>query len=292
MTSTYPIPLQLPAVRGQVQKIFNDIKVLAGFTDHDHLMGIIGEYFSHQSPANQQQLLLDAQNARNFANTLPPFVPSSAEIRPITHSYIQTLVSDSVFQASFGGMVHRFAYINPMKVIALQPWIEPRNDPVPSEEIELLKFALPNTFELPAEINFIPPHGPIQILSSNPMFQGLNIDFDNINGKVTLGPPKHLNLTQVRHFQGKYFLFNGYHRIADVIRLGVTEFPCLVVDAFSPADLLIPDQRFFSFGYLNGLARPPLVSDFSNQATIMTKIRERRYGMIVSLDIKPINIGI
>lgn len=292
MTSTYPIPSQPPAVRGQVQKIFNDIKVLAGFTDHNHLMLIIGEYFNDQPSANQQQILLEAQNARNFVSTLPPCVPSQAETRPITHAYIQTLVSDPVFQASFGGMVHRFAYIDPMKVIALQPWIEPRNDPVPSEELELLKFALPNTFELPAEINFIPPQGPIQILSSNPMFQGLAIDFDNINGKVTLGPPKHLNLTQVRHFQDKYFLFNGYHRLADAIRLGVTEFPCLVVEAFSPADLLIQDPRFFGFGYLSGLARPPLVSDFSNQAAIMTRTRERRYGMIISLDIKPINIGI
>jgi hypothetical protein len=292
MTSTYPIAPQPPAVRGQVQKLFNDMKVLAGFTDHNHLMSIIGEYFNDQSPALQQQILLEAQNARIFVSTLAPFVVSQAEIRPITHQYIQSLLADPIFQANFGGMIHRFAYIDPMKIIALQPWIETRDDSIPSDELELLKFALPNTFELPAEINFIPPQGPIQILSSNPMFQGLAIDFDNINGKVTLGPPKHLNLTQVRHFQGKFYLFNGYHRLADAIQLGVSEFPCLIVEAFSPVDLFIQDPRFFNFGYLNSLARPPLVSDFSNQATIMTKIRERRYGMIISLDIKPINIGI
>lgn len=163
---------------------------------------------------------------------------------------------------------------------------------MPTDELELLKFALPNTFELPAEVNFIPPQGPIQILSSNPMFQGLAIDLDNINGKVTLGPSKHLNLTQVRYFQGKLFLFNGYHRVADAIRLGIAEFPCLVVEAFSPAELIVQDPRFFNFGYLSALARPPLVSDFSSQAAIITKTRERRYGMIVPLDIKPINIGI
>lgn len=119
MTSKYPIPPQAPAVRGQVQKLFSDIKVLAGFTDHTHFMSIIGEYFNDQPLAIQQQLLLQAQNARNFVRTLPPFLPSPVETRPITHQYIQTLVSDPVFQASFGRTVYRFAYIDPMKVIAL-----------------------------------------------------------------------------------------------------------------------------------------------------------------------------
>lgn len=292
MTSIYPITPPPPAARGQVQKLFSDMNVLSGFMDQSHLMMIIGEYFNDQIPVNQQQILQSAQASRDFVATLPPFTGGSAEVRSISHPYIQTLVSDPVFQSAFGSTIHRFAYIDPLKIIALQPWIEPRQDSVPSDELDLLKFALPNHFEVPAEISFIQPQGPIQILSSNPMFQGLAIEFDSTSGKVSLGPPKHLNLTQVRHFQGKYYLFNGYHRLADAIRSGITEFPCILIEAFSPADLLLNDKRFFNLGYLTGLTRPPLVSDFHTNASLATRIRERRYGMIVELGIKPINIGI
>jgi hypothetical protein len=155
-----------------------------------------------------------------------------------------------------------------------------------------MKFALPNQWEVPAEINFIPPQGPIQILSSSPMFQGLSIDFDFPNGKVQLGPPKHLNLVQVSHFQGKYYLRNGYHRIADAIFAGIREFPCLLIEAFNPLEVQLTGQNFFNFGYVVNLPRPPLVADFNTPAAIQTKTRERRYGMIVKLDISPINIGI
>jgi hypothetical protein len=292
MPSTYPIAPQAPAVRGQVQRIFNDIKVLAGFTDPNHLMSIISEYFNTLDLPNQQPILQNADAARRYVAALTPLATIQTEIRPITHAYIQTIINDPIFKAAFGAMQYRFCYINPAQIIALQPWIEPRNDPVPTDELELLKFALPNEWDIPAEINFIQPLGPIQILSSNPMFQNLSIEFDGANGKVSLGPPKHLNLTQIKHFQGKYYLFNGYHRMADAIRTGVVEYPCLMIEVFSPAELMIPDPRFFNFGYVSGLFRPPLVSDFGTQASILSKARERRYGMIVSLDIKPINIGI
>ena len=292
MTSRYPITPPPPATRGQVQKIFSEIRVLSGFVDQNHLMQIVGEYFNEQSPEIQQSILDEAEQTRQFVGTLKPFLQTSAEIREITNDYVQALQADPVFQASFGNVIHRFAYVDPTKIIALQPWIEPRNDRLPDNEDELIQFALPNVFEVPAEVNFIPPNGPIQILSSNPMFQGLAIDFDAAAGKVSLGPPKHLNLTQVRRFQDRYYLFNGYHRLADAVRAGVREFPCLIVDAFSPADLLINDPRFFNIGYIVTLMRPPLVADFNSPAALTTKIRERRYGMIIDLDIKPINIGI
>jgi hypothetical protein len=292
MSTHNPMPQPAIPVREQVQKTFIDTKVLAGFTDHNHLMSIIGEYFSSISIQDQQIIMDNSNRARQYVHTLTPLKVTQTELQQIVHPHINTIINDPVFQSSFANVVYRFAYINPAHVIALQPWIEPRKDKVPTEEAELLRFALPIQWDIPAEINFIPPQGPIQILSSSPMFQNLAIDFDLANGKVQLGPPKHLNLVQVKRFQGKYYLFNGYHRLADAIALGVTEFPCMIIDAFNPIELQLPGPTFFNFSYVTNLPRPPLVSDFLSNATITTKVRERRYGMIVSLDIKQLNIGI
>lgn len=279
-------------VRGQVQKTFIDNLVLAGFTDDNHFRNIIGEYFQSLSPADQQSLMDSVHSAQSFVKGLAPFTPNNVEIKPISSQHIDAIKTDPVFNSSFGSKSFRFAYVDPAQLIALQPWVSPRHDVTPNEEAKLLEYALPKQWEVPAEINFIPPKGPIQILSSSPTFQGLSVDFDFANGKVLLGPPKHLNLIQVSHFQNKYYLRNGYHRVADAIANGVTEIPAIVVEAFNPAEVQLSGQNFFGFGYVANLSRPPLVADFSTQATVSTKTRERRYGMIVNLEISPLNIGI
>jgi hypothetical protein len=40
------------------------------------------------------------------------------------------------------------------------------------------------------------------------------------------------------------------------------------------------------------MARPPLLKDFYGGAAIRTKVRERRYGVMVEVTPKPIIIGI
>lgn len=46
-------------------------------------------------------------------------------------------------------------------------------------------------------------------------------------GTVTLSPPKHMNLLQVVHFSGRYYLRNGYHRLFDVISSGREKVPLI-----------------------------------------------------------------
>jgi hypothetical protein len=165
-------------------------------------------------------------------------------------------------------------------------------DVVPTTTDALLEFALPRTWDVPAEVSFIPPVGPIQILSSNPGLQGLTIEMDQATGKVVLSPPKHLNLVQIIHFGGRYFLRNGYHRVTDAIASNVKEIPAIVIEALMPNEVAIPSPSTFNIGYILGRARPPLVRDFHTNAAVSAKVREGRYGVMVNLDIKQINIGI
>ena len=76
------------------------------------------------------------------------------------------------------------------------------------------------------------------------------------------------------------------------MKAGVREFPALVVDGFAPNDIALPGVGMFNAGYVIGLQRPPLVQDFFTGAALTTKVRERRYGIIVNLNVNPINVGI
>jgi hypothetical protein len=280
------------APRGAVQKTFVPARILSGFTDPPHFNQIAGEYLASVSLDEKTKILAEADVTRQFVAQLPPLEPMQIELRDIAHSHVAAIQGDPLFAQAFGRLPHRFRYVNPAGIIALQASIEPRSDAIPKTEAELLEFALPRTWDIPAEITLIPPGGPIQILSSNPGLQGLAVEIDQSSPRVMLSAPKHLNLVQLVQLNGRYFLRNGYHRIADAVKAGVPEFPALVVDGFTPNDIALPGAAMFNAGYVIGLQRPPLVQDFFTTAALTTKVRERRYGIIVNLDVKPINVGI
>ena len=280
------------APRGAVQKTFVPATILAGFTDVPHFAQLAGEYLASISTQQQNEILAEAEAARRFVAQLPAFQGTPVELRDIAHPHIDAIEADPIFAQTFSRLPHRFRYVDPRGIIALQATIEVRSDPVPKDESALLEFALPRTWDIPVEISVIPPLGPIQILTSNPGLQGLAVELDQPSGRVLLSAPKHLNLVQVIQLQGRYFLRNGYHRIADALQSGIYEFPALVIDAFSPNDIALPGVGMFNSGYVLRLNRPPLVSDFFTGAALRTRVRERRYGIIVSLDAKPINVGV
>jgi len=290
MTASNPLPP--PAPRGTVQKTFVRAKVLAGFTDPQHFQILAGEYLATLDPAAQAAKLQAADVARAFVAQLPALATTNVIVRPITHPHIDAIRNDPLFTQSFGQSQHQFAYINPAGLVALQAWIEPRADAVPTTEDALLDFALPTKWDVAAEVSFTPPFGPIGILSSNPAMQGLSFELDQATATVRMSAPKHLNLVQVVQFNNRSFLRNGYHRVADALAAGVKEFPAIVINALTPNDVALPGLGPFNLGHVLGLQRPPLVSDFHTGAAVETKIRERRYGVFVSLDVKPVNIGV
>lgn len=291
-SSTTTVTPPTAAPRGAVQKTFVPATILSGFTDHRHFGMLADEYLASISSEEKAKVLAKADATRQFVTQLPPFNPPQVELREIAHSHVAAIQGDPIFAQTFSSMAHRFRYVDPRGIIALQASIEVRSDVVPRDEDALLEFALPRTWDIPVEISFMPPLGPIQILTSNPGLRGLGVELDQPSARVLLTAPKHLNLVQVVQLQGRYFLRNGYHRVADALHSGVHELPALVVDAFSPDDIALPGVGMFNAGYVLGLQRPPLASDFFTAAALTTKVRERRYGVIVSLDVKPINIGI
>jgi hypothetical protein len=285
-------PTPAVAARGIVQKTYVPVRVLSGFMDAPHLNSVIGEYLQTLDPTARAQADADVDVARAWVRALPPFQPTGAVGRAIAGTYVDLIRADKVFQETFAQRTYRFRYVELGQLVALQPWIEPRSDPIPGDEQKLLEFALPNMWDVPAEVSFVAPTGPIQILTSSPAMQGLRLEFEQSTGTVKLGPPKHANLVQVVHFAGRHYLINGYHRVADAIASGLSEFPALILEATGPQEIQLPGIGPFNAAYVAGMARPPLVSDFHSAAATRSKVRERRYGVLVELQVKPLIIGI
>lgn len=281
------------AVRGTVQRTFVPARVLSGFTDDPHLQQLVGDYLATLDGEASKRFAEKVDDSRKVVASFSPYAPHNVVGETIDSAYTQALASHPLFVGVFGQRPHKFAYVDLSQVVALQPWIEPRNDKVPVVAEELLRFALPDDWDIPAEVSFVAPSGPIQILTSNPALSGLHVELDTKTSTVKIGAPKHLNLVQIAHFAGRHYLINGYHRAADALRTGITKFPALVFEALmGPNDIQLPGIGPFGVGYVAGLPRPPLIADFATGAAIDAKVRERRYGVLVDLQTRPLVIGI
>jgi hypothetical protein len=292
MVSQNILPTSQVAVRGAVQKTFIDATVLSGFMDAQHLQSLIGEYLDTLDVTARAQADVVAQATRAHVGALPLFVPTGNVIgQPIAGPHIDLLRANPMFQQVFGQRPHQFCYVDLTQLVALQPWVEPRADPIPGTEAELLEFALPLSWEVAAEVGFTPPVGPLQILTSNPALQGIAVNMEP-GGRIVISAPLHPNLFNVVHFNGRHYLRNGYHRAVDALIAGMTQFPAIVTEGLFPQDVALVGMGPFNFGYVASLPRPPLLLDFISPASMASKVRERRYGVLVGLDVKPLNIGI
>jgi hypothetical protein len=277
-----------------VNKRFEPVKVLAGFMDDGHFRGFCQESLDALTPAKQKALLAKADLARAQVQGLGAHPDFATEIRPLDTTTSEKFDKDKTFTEIFGGTSHRFAWINLANLVALQVFVRGEEDAVPTEEPELVKYALPDKWSVPAEISFVPPAGPIYVVSSSPHLAGLNIRMDPKKGQIIIEPPKHINLVQVMQFNGRYYLRNGYHRVVGALAAGVQQLPALIIDGNHPAEVEMQNMGSggFAVPYVMGLPRPPLVSDFTGTATVDIEMREKRYGASVSLQISPVNIGV
>lgn len=282
------------ARRGEVERSFHPARVLAGFMDDGHFQACAQEHLASLSKAKQTALMKRVSDARTKVLAFPPLSDPQAEIRPLAQGVYDKFSKDKTFLGVFGGRSFRFAWVKLNKLIALQAFVNLQIEDVPESEEALIDFAFPKKWNVPAEVSFIPPMGPIYIVSSSPHLAGLNIRVEGKKGQIIIEPPLHINLIQVMHFGGRYYLRNGYHRVAGAISLGRTELPALIVDGNQPAEveLLNMGANGFNAAYSMSLPRPPLVSDFSGDASVEILMRERRYGASVALQISPVNIGV
>lgn len=294
MTSTpfQPPDASVPA-RGAVHRTFQDARALTGFMDETHFSQYAQEFLANLPEDKRNEVLTGAEKARRFVQSLPQVDLENAITRSLGSDYTNAVAADPVFQTTFRDRPHTFAWIRPDRLVALQVWVKPRADSVPTNEEDLVRFAIPNKWDVPAEISFIPPQGPVYVMTSAPHLAGIETRLEADAGRIVIQPRQHINIIQVMRLGNRYYLRNGYHRVFDALSARVTELPALLVDALQPNDLVLNlGNEGFNHGFVMGLQRPPLVADFLTDAAQPVQMRLRRYGVAVYLQITPVNLGI
>lgn len=137
----------------------------------------------------------------------------------------------------------------------------------------LVELCLPLNPEL-SQLAFTPDadwRGAI-LVSENPNLRFQGTVLGEIDVSQGVGNPKPMKAVSflygmgspylsVAHYQGRFYLQNGYHRAAGLLRLGTNVVPAVMVNLHSYDDLAAPGSGLFGHGVVSG-AVPPMVRDF------------------------------
>ncbi len=183
-------------------------------------------------------------------------------------------------QANFHNLNWSAAVVDLTNVLSFQKMIF--TDDIPSDGLssdadDLLEICLPSSQPTPPSGAIGDPDGKgftFSSLNSNLRILGSQLGEANVSQApdqpavrmqtVTLFISMGTSYLQVVHYRGRYFLRDGYHRAAKLLRGGVTIVPCIYIDARSFEDFQVPNGAL-SYEILYG-DRPPSLMDFWDDA--------------------------
>jgi hypothetical protein len=201
----------------------------------DH-MGELGE-------PQQRKLLEKVEATRQQRALLEPAEELDRVILgPLSGPRINDIKADQVFVDSFKDRSVEFAWIDPARVIALQVDVTLPFDALPEDETDLIVYALPHSWNIPVEISAASPAGPFCFFSSSPSIAANPsplVEVDSTGRRLLVQPQKHVNLVQVVHMLGRYYVRNGHNRVLAAIKAGAGRLPALVVQGLLPQDLFL-----------------------------------------------------
>lgn len=221
-----------------------------------------------------------AAQKRAQVSSRSPYTPASAEVAATDQATLDRITARPEVQAQFGNMRWRVAMIDLSYVLSFQKIInlgalDERLAPVEKNPSQLIDFCLPVNQPVPPLGAFTDPDGKgFTISSLNPnlriaggMIQKVElspapglppISTQAVSIFVTMGA----SYLQVAFYNGRYFLRDGYHRAAGLVRAGMTIVPCIMIEADNFEQLAIPPGSL-TYEVLFG-EHPPIVADFWN----------------------------
>lgn len=196
---------------------------------------------------------------------------------------VQAITGREDIQATFAGLEWRPARVNLEKVLSYQQVIntdglEDRIASVRTSVAALLDLCLPVEPTLTASsVAFDPDQHGVTISSLNPnlrLHPGFKVDPVQVSVAPGVAPRSMLQVSflveanrsylQVAHFRNRYFLRDGYHRAAALLRAGISIVPCILIEARTIGELglqpgLFTPEIIFS-------DHPPRLTDFWDDA--------------------------
>lgn len=262
----------------QAETAHNNMRALVGWlSEQEAMQMLLGRMLGPvDDVAQMQQSLLAYKQA---VASRPAFRASNPISEMPQPEIVQAIAARPDIQATFAGLQWRPAMVNLKKVLSYQQVIntdglEERITLARTSSNELLNLCLPAEPTLTASAVALDPdqHG-VTISSLNPnlrLHPGFKVDEVQVSVAPSVPPRSMLQVSflveanrsylQVVHFQNRYFLRDGYHRGAALLRAGISIVPCLLIEARNLGELglqpgLFAPEIIFS-------DHPPKLADF------------------------------
>ncbi|EMA54585.1 hypothetical protein [Halococcus thailandensis] len=197
--------------------------------------------------------------------------------------HVDAFVNDPHFQASRGGQPADSWAIKLVPIeslVAFQPAVTQtayETDLASTESVlDLLEFTLPvddsplvedqrinDTFFSGWQFVTRSPN----VHMSGPQYARSDNDDDTTIATVSFDLKSNPNFVYVAHFEDRYILKNGYHRVYQLLKAGETHVPAVVIEAESYDETGAEQAGFFDRELVMG-ERPPLLTDYETPAAV------------------------
>ncbi len=283
MTDPTVVDVKVPEVQTQGNPVGRvPLRALAGWMNDDE--GVRTLLGGLPAPTDDltaiQQTLVDLRAAVRTRPKVDPEDPVVSGDRPA----LDEVAARPGVQASFVETPWRVEWVDLTKLLSIQKIIkteglEPRVMSAATDTSALVELCLPNEQDpLPQPVFWGPDARGITTSSPNP---NLRIAGPGQIHPIVVGTPAGvparklmavmflidpgMSYLQVAHYNGRYFLRDGYHRAAGLLRAGITVAPAILVEAPSYEFVIASVPGLF--GYEVAFSdQPPLLTDFWDDA--------------------------
>jgi hypothetical protein len=277
------LPLPAGAAAGLPNSF--ETRLLAGFLQPDEAVQILLGG-NPQAAQNVPELTLAVEARRGVVANRPAF----EAVNPVAstgRTSLDAVAMRPEVQATFNGRHWTVEWVDMRQVVAVQKEIittglEDRVLAAPEDEAALLELCLPTAPET-AQISFnLDPdrHG-ITLVSPNPNLRLTGLGRQQ--GAIVIGFGVPAGYVNVAHCKGRYYLCNGYHRVAGLMRAGVSIVPAIVTEAVSYGSMALGDGIFAE--EITAWSAPPLIGDFWDESVALDSFRPvHRSGFHIRAD--------
>ncbi len=239
-------------------------RILAGFLSADEAVRMIqgGRPGLAEEPGLRARLeeLRMAVAARPAFEPADPVLPAEPGVRPD----LSTLADRADIRAGVGNRPCRVAWVDLRRVVAVQKGVitsglGERVSAAARDPAALLELCLPSGPDnADISFNLDPDRHGLTLVSShaNLRFTGIGRQSSGIVVGFTV-PPAHVHIARYRD---RWFLRNGHHRLAGLLRAGVTVVPALLTEADTFEHLALGGGAFTE--QVAHWPAPPLLTDF------------------------------
>lgn len=260
----------------------------AWLSDQEAVLSLLG-----RQPASQEELAEVSQKVAACKAALaarPAFSPTSPVVDAGDDPTLQVIKARPDICATFANFSWYPAMVDLREVLAFQKAIsveglEARLASAHSGREQLLDLCLPTDQPIPpsAVTGELGGKGfTVSSLNPNLRIAGSQVGVAEVNRGPDL-PPAHMqalmflvsmgtSYLQVAHYKDRYFIRDGYHRAAGLLREHIDIVPCILIEARNFDEVTGPPQGFLSFEILFG-DHPPRLADFWDDEIAHTVLR-------------------